>query len=358
MTSDTAPRFLPWPSSAARHLSADARGWHPPTPDYWRHWLQRPELALVPESCVAERALHAALLDDPLRSVIPGQIEALLDADVRANWRHFLTLRDRVQRAGTLEAAWAGCFDGTPITLPPLFLDLLVQSVLARLLAAETDALVWRAAELLFRRQRVQLHDGRVLAGDADTLDHLHETAGLGSMGALLKQAGASLRGVDLQVLNPDNADTYLAGTGEFRFLLDLTHTVQQSLPHGLVLHMNRADSGLKALAQVLQRWVTHLHGVVVQVEPLSRVDDPAWRWHVGLDAQASLLLDDLYQGKRLSESRQRRLISLFRLRFADPAQQREDVRGKPVYLGLAMDEAGLLRLKPQNLLLNLPLAP
>ena len=33
------------------------------------------------------------------------------------------------------------------------------------------------------------------------------------------------------------------------------------------------------------------------------------------------------------------------------------DVRGKPVYLGLAMDAQGLLKLKPQNLLLNLPLA-
>ena len=35
----------------------------------------------------------------------------------------------------------------------------------------------------------------------------------------------------------------------------------------------------------------------------------------------------------------------------------RADVQGKPVYLGLAMNEQGLLKLKPQNLLLNLPLA-
>lgn len=339
---------------------SDARGWHQPTPDYWRVWLQRPELALVPESCVAERALHEAMLDDPLRSVIAGQIEAMLDADVRENWRHFLALRDAVQRAGTLEAAWAGFFERGAIALPPLFLDLLVQAMLGRVLAGETDAQVWRAAELLFRRQRVQLHAGRVLAGDADTLDHLNQTAGLGSIGALLKQAGAALRGVDLQVLGADNAAHYLQDlhrSTDHRYLLDLTHTVQQALPHGLVLSMNRADSGLKALARVLQRWVTHLHGVLVEIEPLSRVDDAAWRWHVGLDVEATALLNDLYQGKSLSEARQRRLISLFRLRFADPAQQREDVRGKPVYLGLAMTAEGLLRLKPQNLLLNLPIA-
>ena len=35
----------------------------------------------------------------------------------------------------------------------------------------------------------------------------------------------------------------------------------------------------------------------------------------------------------------------------------RADIAGKPVYLGLAMDERQKLRLKPQNLLMNLPLA-
>ena len=48
---------------------------------------------------------------------------------------------------------------------------------------------------------------------------------------------------------------------------------------------------------------------------------------------------------------------ALGRLVFADPAEMRADVAGKPVYLGLAMTAEGTLRLKPQNLLLNLPLA-
>jgi len=30
---------------------------------------------------------------------------------------------------------------------------------------------------------------------------------------------------------------------------------------------------------------------------------------------------------------------------------------GRPVYLGLAMDQTGSVRMKPQNLLANLPLA-
>ena len=63
------------------------------------------------------------------------------------------------------------------------------------------------------------------------------------------------------------------------------------------------------------------------------------------------------YQGQVLDEKRQQQLISLFKLRFDDPQDMRADVQGKPVYLGLAMNDQGLLKLKPQNLLLNLPLA-
>jgi len=94
-----------------------------------------------------------------------------------------------------------------------------------------------------------------------------------------------------------------------------------------------------------------------VQIEPVQKVNDPAWRWHVGLDATATALLNDLYQGKDLDTTAQRQLISLFTLRFDHPQDMRADVQGKPVYLGLAMNAQGLLKLKPQNLLLNLPLA-
>lgn len=356
----TSPDTVIWPACGAHLLARDARGWSLPTPDYWRHWLQRPELALVPESCVAERALHEALMADPLRSVIAGQIEAVRDPDVRDNVRLFLRFRDAVQAAGTIEAAWSGFFRAGAIDLPPLFLDLLAQAIACRVLEGSDDALAWRAAELLFRRQRVRVQDGRVLAGDADTLDHLQQTGGVGSIGQLLKQAGATLPDVQLQVLADDNAVAYLASrvrADHHPFVLDLTHEVQQHLPHGLTLTLARAQSGLKALARVLERWIAHVHGVAVAIQPESRVSDPAWRWHIGLDVEATALLNDLYTGQTVSEARQQRLISLFRLTFNDPAQQREDLRGKPVYLGLAMTEQHLLKLKPQNLLLNLPLA-
>ena len=40
-----------------------------------------------------------------------------------------------------------------------------------------------------------------------------------------------------------------------------------------------------------------------------------------------------------------------------DKELMRPDIGGRPVYLGLAMTADNLLRLKPQNILTNLPLA-
>lgn len=108
----------------------------------------------------------------------------------------------------------------------------------------------------------------------------------------------------------------------------------------------------------MLQRWVAHLTGAAVTVTPLARIDDRQWRWHVGLDVESTAILNDLYRGQPVDESRLARLIGLFRLDFTDPADMRPDLAGAPVWLGLAMTADGTLRLKPQNLLLNLPLAP
>ena len=50
-------------------------------------------------------------------------------------------------------------------------------------------------------------------------------------------------------------------------------------------------------------------------------------------------------------------MLALFRLDFEDPTSMRADLAGKPVYMALSMNENGVVRMKPQNLLLNLPLA-
>ena len=349
-----------WTACGHQHLTRNARGWMSATPDYWRLWLQRPELALVPESCPAEKRLHQALLDAPGLQVAPAQLKAFKDGDARENYELFLRFRDDVEAAGSLESAYIAWMRHGQIQLPPLFIDLVVQAIVCNVLADVQDAWVWRAAELLFRRQRITIEGGRVLSGDSETLDSLKSTGGLGEMGRILMEGGATLKAVDVKVLHPDNAERYLAqreGLGRYAFLLDMTHELKNELPHGLILSMVNARSGLKALSVVLARWVQHFLGVAVSIEPVQQVDDPAWRWHVGLDVTATALLNDLYQGTELSTQRQQQLISLFKLSFDNPQDMRADVQGKPVYLGLAMNELGLLKLKPQNLLLNLPLA-
>lgn len=350
-----------WPGSGLKHLAVDSHGWLQPTPDYWRHWLARPELVPVAESCRAERALHAALHEQPLQPVAATRIDALADADVAQNYRHFIALRDAVQAARSLQAWYLALMRSGAVTVPPLFVDLVVQAIVHGLLDNDSDALAVRAAELFFRPQRISFEQGRVLAADSLTLDEQRATQGLGGIGRLLAEAKIPATGLALPVLAADNAPRYWAEAERdpwrSTLLLDLTQQFSTDVGHGLQFTMSNARSGLKPLAVMLQRWAMHLLGVAVSIEPIHRVDDPQWRWHLGLDSEASRLLDDLYQGLEVDGERMARLISLFRLRFANPAEMRRDVAGKPVYLGLMASEAGSLRLKPQNLLLNLPLA-
>ena len=349
-----------WPACGWRHLGRDAAAPAPrllATDDWWRHWLHRPELALVAESCAAETRLHDALCASPTRPVADAELAAIADDDARQNYQLFLALRDGVLAAGSLEAFYVGLFHAGAITLPPLFIDLVAQALLRDLLDTDANAFEARAAELLFRPQRVTLHQGRLLAGDRDTLDRLEQTGGFGALGRLLAEAGAPMRTAPLTVLGEAEQADYWHDGERHRFLLDLTPTVAKTLAPGVSVPLTLARSGLSALARVLERWVARLLGVTVTITPLARIDDAHWRWHIGLDAEASAILNDLYRGQPVDDERQRRLIGLFRLDFANPAELRADLAGAPVYLGLAMDAAGLLRLKPQNLLLNLPLA-
>lgn len=346
-----------WQSSGFDQLSRNARGWLVPTDDYLRLFLARPELALVEESCPAEVALHKALQAAPSRLVTPAELAALLDADARDNYRMFLDFRDALLRAGTLEGYYLALFRSGKIPVPPLFVDLIAKAILRNLLDDASDAFEVRAAEMLFRTQRISVQDGQILSGDRDVLDLLNDTGGMGSLGRLLIESKAPVRTVNMEVLNVDNAARYWQMDERYSFLLDLTHEVSHDLSHGMSFKLTRARSGLKALARVLEKWVAHFLGVVVSIKPEQKIDDPAWRWHVGLDAESSALLNDLYEDRPVESARLQRVVSLFRLEFAKPGEMRADVAGKPVYLGLTMNAGNIVKLKPQNLLLNLPLS-
>ena len=348
-----------WPSSGFTPFQRNERGWLLPTDDYLRLFLARPELALVPESCPAECALHDALQASPAMPVAPAALQALQDDDARESYALFLRFRDGLLAAGTLEAYYLALLaPGGRIDVPPLFIDMLVHAITHNLLDDSTDAYEVRAGELLFRAQRISTQDGQLLSGDREVLDMLSQTGGVGDIGRFLAEAGAPQPVINLQVLGDGNAPDYWREAERHAFLLDLTHEVTHDLSHGLVFSLTRARSGLKAIAGVLQKWVWHFLGVRVSIRPLQKIDDSAWRWHIGLDVESTALLNDLYEGRDVAPARLQRLVSLFRLDFADAQEMRADVAGKPVYLGLMMNAEGVLRLKPQNLLVNLPLRP
>jgi len=311
--------------------------------DAFLAWLlQRPELAPVAESCPAELALHALLIQDPRRDVDAQELAAFADRDAADNYAVWLRFRARLLSHATLQAAYMALFQGEGVDVAPVLVQQLTQVLLRHVLGAEATALEARAAEMLFRTQKVSLlEDGAVMAADDATVER-HAIAGtFGTLGELLKQGGIPMRSVDLDVLGADNAEAYWQRDEHF----------------DMVISLNHGQPALDALCRVLERWVAHFLKVEVRIQTDREIVDEHWVWHVGLDAQASSILNDLYTGAAVDEDRMRRLMCLFRLEFSNPTDMLSEVAGRPVYLAMAMDDKNRLKLKPQNLLLNLPLA-
>jgi len=331
-----------WPSGDYRLLRGGAGGRRVASDGFLRSYLLRPELAPIPSSCAAELELHERLLADPRRSIADREVDAIADADVRENYRIWLRFRDRLLAAPTLEATYVGLFEGNGVDVPPLFVHQLTQLLLRHLLGSEAGPFDARAAEMLFRTQRISvLEDGAVMAADEQSVELYATTGGFGSLGELLAQNRTSSRTIELDVLSQDNAASYW----------------DRDERYDLAISLNRGQPALTALCRVLEKWIAHFLRVDVTIEPKREIEDARWVWHVGLDAEASALLNDLYNRVEIADDRMERLLCLFELRFADPTVTRATVGGRPVYLAMAMDAERRLRLKPQNLLLNLPLA-
>ncbi len=335
----TLPDF--WLSSGFHRLRRDPTGHLAVTDEFLRAYLERPELRLVDESDADEHALHAKLHAEPRAMVTTRELVALGDPDVRANYRIFVDFRDRLVAVGTLESVYLTLLKVQPVPIPALMLDHLVHAILRNILADCDDPMALRAAELLFRTQKVTVTDGAVMVADEETVEVTARTGGLGSLGRLLVESATPVGEITLDVLSNENAALYWERSDRFDTVLDLSFT----------------RPGLDALCRVLERWVAHFLGVALRIEPVRQIRDERWSWHVGLDAQSTSILNALYRGEPVYEARLALLIALFRATSVDPGDMRSDLAGKPIYLGLAMDGARRVRLKPQNLLLNLPLA-
>ncbi len=312
------------------------------TDGFLRAYYRRPELQPVDDSCAAERALYEALLDNPRRYVAPADIASIRDPDARANYTVLLAFRDRLLAAGTVEGCYARLFSGDVGNTPPLFIDQMVHVILRHILAGSDDPLRLRAAELFFRTQKVSLRDGAILMADEETVEMKRETAGLGNLGRFLVEMETPLDQVKMDVLGPDNADRYWERSDRYDMVFDASF----------------GQAGLTALCRVIEAWIAHLLGIETSVAPVKEIRDERWVWHIGLDSESSAILNRLYEGSEIGDDRLRRLLALFRLDFAGDVALRPEVVGRPVYLGLAMDDEKVVWLKPQNLLVNMPTVP
>lgn len=323
-----------WVSSGHHLLDRAEGGGLRVTDEYLKLYLARPEVLPPPEACAVERTLHAALLADPRIPVSASDIAAIGDQDARENWTLLIGFRDHLLRHATLEAAFMDLARSGFGAVPPLFVNQLVHVILRNALDRVEDARVLRAAELLFRSQRVTLHNGSLIAAD-------EETIGGGNVGPVTPLV--SMLGIppeaEIDVINSGNADRYWERSDQFDMALDLT----------------AGREGLDALAKAMELWIAHLLGIGVTIEALAELRDVNLTWYVGLDADATKIGNMLWHGTDIDENTMARIVGLFRLKFSDPSIMMEKVKGEPVYLILAMTQDKTIRMKPQNLLTGLP---
>jgi hypothetical protein len=324
-----------WIACGHHLLDRDASGGLVVTDEFLKAYFARPELMPADDACAVERRLYEELLADPRRAVAAEDVAAIADADARENWQFVLAFRKLLLSEPTLEAAYLGLVRSGSVNLPPLFVNQLVHVILRNALDGCEDPFVLRAAELFFRPQRLIPNEQSQLLGDEEVIGELNPTPVL----SLMSMRGATVN-AELDVLCDENADTYWQRSDQFDLVLDLTGGTR----------------GPGALAEAMRRWISHLLGIDVAIEPLTVLRDAKLTWYVGLDAEATRMGDRLWHGDALDDRTASRVLALFRLTFPDNGLVVDAVGREPVYLILAMTSDQLVRMKPQNLLTGLPI--
>ena len=277
-------------------------------------------------------------MEFPRKEISQSELNALEDDDARDNYRVILDFRQKLLEAGTVEGCYMSLFKA-PIDLPPMFVDQLVHVILRNILDGCDDPLKLRAAEVFFREQKATIQEGHVLLADLETVEMHASGNRYGSIGRLIVEAQSDLAKTELEVLDRANAALYW----------------ERESRHDTVISLTFGRPALDAFCGVVEAWVFHFLKTGIQVRPVRKIDEPRWAWHIGLDAESSAILNELWAGNEIEPGRMRNVVALFSLRFDDPAVMRADIAGRTVYLALSMQE-GVVRMKPQNLLTNLPL--
>lgn len=293
-------------------------------------WLARPEILPPDDACPAEDALHARLMAAPRAKVRSDELDELADPDARENWRYLVTMRDALILAGTVEDGYLDLVR-RGVKLPFVLLDQLVQLILRNALHGCEDPLVLRAAELFFRPQRGYLRDGALMLADDELARELEAERHSSPLAAMLRGGAEAL-----DVMGDGNGWTYWS----------------RSDAHTMVLPFGADPNAREALASVIAAFVRHLLGHEVQVVPVPRAEGVEMRWFIGLDEVGTTIGNALWRGKSTEDA----LVGLFRLRFLQSDGVRPDMANAPVWLLLGMRGDNAIRLKPQNIVMGLPL--
>jgi hypothetical protein len=278
-------------------------------------------------------------MDSPKKKISEKDLDAIEDADARDNYRIVLNFRKKLLDAGTLEGCYLSLFKAA-VDVPPIFVDQLAHVILRGILEGSQDPLELRAAELFFREQKATIRDGHVLLADLETVQMHASGNRYGSIGRLIVEAQAEIGKADLDVLDRANAALYW----------------ERESRHDTVISLTYGRPALEAFCRVMEAWIAHFFDLKVSIKPIRKIEEPRWAWHIGLDAESTAMLNELWAGADLEPGRMRRILCLFQMQFDDPALMRPDIAGRTVYLALSSDENQVVRMKPQNLLTNLPL--
>ena len=331
-----------WSHSAYKTLAVGSDNQLQVTDDFLRTYLLRPELNLVPESCDAERALHQRLSENPRAAISDQEITAMADPDIQVNYQVWLRYRAKLLAASSLENFYISLFKGDGVDVPPLFISQLAQIFIRHILGEDCHPLDARMGEIFFRTQKITvLEDGVVMGADDEVVTRNAQAGETGNILDLLKSKSMSMRSIDLDVLHEENANLYW----------------EKNEDHDFAVQLNFGQPPINHFCRVLEKWVQHFLGAQVGITPMQQISDPKWSWHVGLDAAATDILNKLYNKEPVDSDELEKVICLFRLDFIDEAAVTQSQAGKPVYMGIAMNDEKQLKLKPQNLLFNLPLA-
>jgi hypothetical protein len=320
-----------WVSSGHLLLDKNEAGRLLVTDDFLKLYLARPELVPPDEACPAEISLHRRLMAEPRTAIGDIDIDALADADARDNWRMMIGFRDRLVGHASLEDAYLAMIrDGVGRT-PPLFVSQLLHVIMRNVLDGETDPLVLRAGELMFRPQRLTREAGGILLADEEIVDGEEQARERSPLIAMMGEHKAR----QLDVLKPETAELYWKRSDQFDMVLDFSP----------------ASPARAALATVMERWLHHMLALDAKVSPLERIEDEAWFWFIGLDAESTRTGNRLWRGEKVSPDQLDRVVALYRLEFP----RINEIAGRSIYLILSMSSGRIVAMKPQNLLAGLP---